>query len=123
MKGVDRAHSGDVGGVYIRKKGRDNALVPIQKITLTLPQLETLYPGKADWSSYYEQLNQANSLAAMVLIVLQLGLMFARVTLEAHLHSLSQQPTPWPDCSVCGRAIRSKGFRSRQMQTLVGQIA
>lgn len=59
----------------------------------------------------------------MVFIALQLGLMFARLTIEKELKTRAQFPTMWPDCSVCGRPIRSKGFRSRQMKTLVGQIA
>lgn len=90
---------------------------------MTLTQLETLYPDQAEWSSYCQQLHQASSLAGMVFIALQLGLLFARLTLEKELYTRAQFPTIWPDCSVCGRHIRSKGFRPRQMKTLVGQIA
>ena len=90
---------------------------------MTLPQLEALYPEHADWSSYCQQLHQASNLSAMVLIALQLGLLFARLTLEKELNTRALFTTIWPDCSVCGRHLRSKGFRPRQMKTLVGQIA
>ncbi|UJB68259.1 hypothetical protein HRE53_17000 [Acaryochloris sp. 'Moss Beach'] len=38
----------DVGGVLFKKKGRDNDPDPIQKSTMTLPQLEALYPEHGD---------------------------------------------------------------------------
>lgn len=58
----------------------------------------------------------------MVLLVLQLGLLFARIVLEEELTQRTQVHRPWGNCPSCGRRLRSKGYVSRQMETLIGAI-
>jgi hypothetical protein len=89
---------------------------------LSLPHLESLYPESSEWLSYCEQLRQATSLPALVWIALQLGLWFARKTLETELSERASAATIWPECPHCKRRMRSKGFRPRQMKTLIGLI-
>lgn len=58
----------------------------------------------------------------MVWAALALGLWLARNLVEQALEHRAQAHTQWPDCPGCGRRLRSKGFRSRQMLTCLGMI-
>ncbi|MBU6230998.1 MAG: hypothetical protein KGQ93_15160 [Cyanobacteria bacterium REEB459] len=68
-------------------------------------------------------LTTAQSLAGMVLVALEIGLMMARWVLENELARRAEAPQVWPHCPHCGSRLQSKGFQSRQMETLVGAIA
>ena len=68
-------------------------------------------------------LTTAQSLAGMVLVALEVGLMIARWVLESELARRAEAPQVWPHCPHCGSRLHSKGFQSRQMETLVGAIA
>jgi len=80
------------------------------------------YSQQPEWKQQWEQFQQAQSLPPLVCAVLQLGLLFARLVLEAELNQRTQAPQIWPVCGECGRRLRSKGFRVRQMMTLIGAI-
>jgi hypothetical protein len=91
-------------------------------IVMTLPsnvlkQLET-----PEWQSQSTALHEASSLSEMVCIGLQLGLMLARWLLEEALERRAQAPLEWSNCPSCGQRLTSKGWQSRQLQTLVGRI-
>lgn len=68
-------------------------------------------------------LSTAPTLAGMVLVALEVGLMIARWVLENELARRAAAPQVWPHCPHCGSRLQSKGFQSRQMETLVGAIA
>ena len=68
-------------------------------------------------------LTTVQSLAGMVLLALQVGLMMARWVLENELARRAEAPQVWPHCPHCGSRLHSKGFQLRQMETLVGTIA
>ena len=84
-------------------------------------KLPTFLEG-TDFQEQAVALEKASSLAQMVCIALQLGLLFARWLLEDDLSRRAVAPTVWPECRHCGHRLHSKGFQSRQMQTLVGVI-
>ena len=90
---------------------------------ISLHSIIQLYPERPEWSHHVEQLRQAQTLPEMVLLALQLGLLFARIVLEAELMQRAQVRQPWGDCPTCSRRLRSKGYVRRQMQTLIGAIA
>lgn len=89
---------------------------------MTVQHLESLYPDRSEWLSHCEQLRQAMTLPDLVWMALQLGLLFARLAVEQELNQRAQAPTHWPVCPSCQGQIRSKGFRRRQMSTLIGRI-
>jgi hypothetical protein len=68
-------------------------------------------------------LSTAPTLAGMVLVALEVGLMMARWVLENELARRAEAPQVWPHCPHCGSRLHSKGFQLRQMETLVGAIA
>jgi formate dehydrogenase maturation protein FdhE len=89
----------------------------------------SIAPRLSEWLEQPEQqarlsaLSAATTLPEMVMVALQLGLMVARWWLESDLTRRAQAPEAWGNCPHCGSRLHSKGFQSRQMQTLVGAIA
>ena len=94
----------------------------IKCLAMNLHHLENLYPEQAEWISSCERLRKAVTLSELVWSALQLGLMFARLALEQELDNRAVAPTIWSTCPNCQGRIRSKGFRPRQMETLIGRI-
>lgn len=68
------------------------------------------------------QLTQGTTLAVMVLLAWQIGLLVARIMLEEVLNARGQAATEADICSKCEQRLESKGLVSRQLITLVGQI-
>lgn len=89
---------------------------------MIVASLETLCPEHPEWQRQWQTFKQADSLPALVCTVLQLGLLFARLVLEAELRERAQPLNDWPTCQQCGHRLNSKGFRARQMTTLIGVI-
>jgi hypothetical protein len=58
----------------------------------------------------------------MVWVSLQMGLWLARSIIEAELKRRSNLAVEWPKCEECGRKMQSKGWRERQIETIVGVI-
>ena len=87
--------------------------------------LTSQLPAVLDHHDFLEQakaLKEATSLSQMVYIVLQMGLFLARWLLEDELSRRAKTVFEWPRCPTCGTRLHSKGWESRQMQTLVGNI-
>lgn len=82
-----------------------------------------VWPDSPEWSEQVEALKVASSLPQMVIVALQLGLIFARLLLEEELEHRGKEKSLWPSCVSCGKRLHSKGWETRQMQTLVGNIA
>ena len=89
---------------------------------MTIQHLESLYPDLAEWTSNCEQLRQATTLPELVWLGLQLGVLFARLAVEQELNNRAIEPTNWHQGTGCQKQICSKGFRPRQMSTLIGCI-
>ena len=68
------------------------------------------------------RLQEATSLALMVMAVWTVVRVLAVRLLEEVVAGRAQQPETWPVCLRCGRRLQSKGFRERVLQTLFGVI-
>jgi hypothetical protein len=97
-------------------------LSPTKIVTMILTSIETTLSENSEWQQRCQQLSGAESLSAMVWIALQMGLLLARMLLETELNQRSSKVTEWPACSICGKRLRSKGYRARRLHTLVGEI-
>ena len=84
--------------------------------------LEQVMPDDQEWQQSCQMLSKSTSLSAVVLTAWRMGLWFAKAIVEQQLMERAQAPTQWAGCSVCGAALRSKGFAKRQMLTLVGVV-
>lgn len=89
---------------------------------MIISSIQAVCPTDSDWQSQWEALSAAEPFPAMVWSALQLGLLFARWVLSTHLNERAQAPQVWPVCEQCGRRLRSKGFRSRQLSTVIGVV-
>jgi hypothetical protein len=87
-----------------------------------LTSIETMLPENPEWQAQCQRLHQAESLTSLVWIAFQMGLWLAKDFLEGELTQRSELVTVWPTCAECGKRLRSKGYRPRQMTTLVGEI-
>ena len=89
---------------------------------MIVSSIEELCQQSPEWHQQWTLFEQAESFTGKVCAALQLGLLFARIVLETDLNHRGQAPQPWPVCQHCGHRLRSKGFRPRQLQTLIGEI-
>lgn len=89
---------------------------------MIVSSIEEICQQHPEWSGQWREFDQADSLAGKVCAALQLGLLFARLLLETDLNQRAQTAHPWPACPECGHRLRSKGFRPRQMVTLIGVV-
>lgn len=89
---------------------------------MIIPVVESLKHEHPEWSESWTRFETSSTLSSLVWNALQLGLLFARIAVESELSMSAKRPTVWPNCPVCGRRYRSKGFVSRRLNTLIGEI-
>jgi hypothetical protein len=89
---------------------------------MIVTSIEQICPLDREWLEQCQYLRGAESLPAMVWISLQMCLLIARGIIEAELKRRSNLAVEWPKCEECGRKMQSKGWRTRQMETIVGII-
>lgn len=89
---------------------------------MIVSSIQALCPTTPEWQRQWSSLEQAEQFPALVWSALHLGLLFARWVLSTVLTERAQAPHAWPVCEQCGHRLRSKGFRSRQLKTLIGVV-
>jgi hypothetical protein len=89
---------------------------------MIVTSIEQICPLDREWLEQCQCLRDAESLPKMVWVALQMCLCLARGLLESELKRRSNLPVEWPKCQECGRSMQSKGWRTRQINTLVGNI-
>lgn len=89
---------------------------------MELVTLEQICQENSEWKAQCEKLQDESSLARMVWIAMQMGLWLARKILESEIGRRAEEPRQWGSCPKCGHKLQSKGWRSRQMETLIGRI-
>jgi hypothetical protein len=89
---------------------------------MILSSIEAFCPTTPEWQQQWESFAAAKGMPARVCSALQLGLLFARWVLSTALNEQGAVPQRWPACEQCGQRLRSKGFRPRQMTTLIGVV-
>jgi len=69
-----------------------------------------------------EAMEKASTLTELILSTWHLVRLLAVRLVEEVLTERSQLPTQWSDCPKCGKRLHSKGFVSRQVNSLIGVI-
>ena len=67
-------------------------------------------------------LEDADSLTALLLAAWQVARVLAVQLVEIVLDERARPPTAWPPCPACGASVRSKGFATRQLTSVLGTI-
>ncbi|HEY9639741.1 MAG TPA: ISKra4 family transposase [Coleofasciculaceae cyanobacterium] len=83
---------------------------------------EIVTPTNLEWQQMQEKLHHNHTLAGLVLAAWQIGLWLANALVEAELNQRAQQAIDWERCPKCGATLHSKGYVSRRILTLVGQV-
>lgn len=68
------------------------------------------------------ELREMPTLAMMVICVLKAIRPLAVALIQEELKRRAKLPEVWPNCPHCGHALRSKGFKPREIFTLVGLV-
>jgi len=69
-----------------------------------------------------EAIENASTLTLLILSAWHLARALAVRLVEEVLTERSQSPTLWPGCPKCGKSLHSKGFVSRQINSVIGVI-
>ena len=85
--------------------------------------LETMSDVKPEWNIKIEELKQATTLMALIMVAWQLARMLAVELVEDVLTKRAQVKTEWECCEKCGKRLRSKGFKPRQLKSIIGVIS
>src|SRR5262249_56614925 len=67
-------------------------------------------------------IEEAHTLAQLILAVWPLARMLALHMVEDVLAERAQRPSAWPPCPTCGVPLRSKGFAQHQLMSLFGPV-
>ena len=67
-------------------------------------------------------MEDACSLTALILAAWQVARVLAVQLVETVLDERARRPTAWPPCPACGVSMRSKGFATRQITSVLGAI-
>ncbi len=83
---------------------------------------DSLRQGAPALQDLLAAVQQAPTLAQMVLAAWRLGLAVALLVVQEVVLARAQAPTVWPTCPQCGARLHSKGFVARQLTTLLGVL-
>jgi hypothetical protein len=76
----------------------------------------------SSWQELVVAIEQAPSLAVMMLAAWRLARRLAVALVEEVLAEWAQRPTQWPPCARCGAQLESKGFVGRSLTGLIGTV-
>ena len=84
--------------------------------------LDTIRETSPEWQTQIEELENAATICQLVMRAWQLGRVLAVRLVEDILAKRSQEKTEWDLCPKCGKQLQSKGFKPRQIKSIIGEI-
>lgn len=75
-----------------------------------------------DWQTMLDELENATTLALLIVAAWQLARVLAVRLVEDALAKRAQVKTEWEACQKCGKRLQSKGFKPRQIKSIIGDI-
>lgn len=84
--------------------------------------LETIGAVNPEWKRKLDELKKATTLTALIMVAWQLARMLAVELVEESLAKRAAEKTEWECCPKCGKGLQSKGFKPRQIKSLIGVI-
>lgn len=83
---------------------------------------ESIRHTGGDLAEMLVAVENAPTLAAMMLAAWQLARAIAVAVVEDVLDEWAQRPTEWPMCKKCSKRLESKGFVERTSRGLIGTV-
>jgi len=75
-----------------------------------------------DWQTMLDELENATTLAQLIVVAWQVARVLAVRLVEDTLEKRAQVKTEWEACQKCGKGLQSKGFKPRQIKSIIGEI-
>lgn len=88
-----------------------------------MPRLiETIRENNPEWQTMLDELTKATRLCLLIMVAWRLARVLAVRLVEESLASRAQVKTEWERCEKCGKRLQSKGFKPRQIKSMIGVI-
>ncbi len=84
--------------------------------------VDTIREANPEWQTQIDEMEDAATVAQMIGVALRLACVLAVNMVEEIVAKRSQAKTVWGLCPQCGTGLQSKGFRSRQINSIIGVI-
>ena len=84
--------------------------------------LDTIRETNPEWQPMYDELAEATTLSLLIVAAWQLARALAVKMVEETLARRAQAKTEWEPCPQCGQRLQSKGFKPRQIKSIIGDI-
>jgi len=84
--------------------------------------LDTIGETNPDWQTMVDELEKAIPLSLLIMAAWQLARVLAVRLVEETLAQRAQIKTEWELCAKCGKRLQSKGFKPRQINSIIGDI-
>lgn len=84
--------------------------------------IDTIGETNPDWQTMLDELENAPTLSLLIVVAWQLARVLAVRLVEETLMKRSQVKAEWELCPKCGKRLQSKGFKPRQIKSIIGDI-
>ncbi|MCP4258925.1 MAG: ISKra4 family transposase [Planctomycetes bacterium] len=84
--------------------------------------IDTICETNPEWQIMFDELEKATTLSLLIIAAWQLARVLAVRMVEETLARRAQAKTEWELCPKCGKRLQSKGFKPRQIKSIIGDI-
>ena len=84
--------------------------------------IDTIRETDLEWQTMLDELENATTLSLLIVVAWQLARVLAVRLVEETLAKRAQAKTEWELCPKCGKRLHSKGFKPRQIKSIIGVI-
>ncbi len=84
--------------------------------------LDTIREINPEWQAMFDELAEATTLSLLIMVAWQLAPVLTVRLVEETLTRRAQTKTEWGPCPKCGKRLQSKGFKPRQIKSIMGEI-
>jgi len=84
--------------------------------------IDTIRETNPEWQTQLDELENAATISLLIMAAWQLARVMAVRLVEDILAKRAQVKTEWELCPKCGKRLQSKGFKPRQIKSIIGDI-
>lgn len=84
--------------------------------------IDTIRETNPEWQTMFDELEKATTLSLLIIVAWRLARSLAVRMVEETLTRRAQAKTEWQLCPQCDQRLQSKGFKPRQIKSVIGDI-
>ncbi len=84
--------------------------------------INTIRETSPEWQAQVDELENAATITLLIIAAWQLARVLAVRLVEEILAKRSQVKAEWELCPKCGKRLQSKGFKPRQIKSIIGEV-